>query len=150
MSEDVEGYERELHRIAQEDQAEAANDPDYGEYLPGDDEAGQAPPDQQAVELVATLAKLTGELVAARRGAHWQLAEREAQAWAEAAVPVIEKYAPDFQASPELALALCTGMLVLPRLQKDRAVIMERYRAQQEQEAANDAGDTGYQSAEPA
>ncbi|HET8701031.1 MAG TPA: hypothetical protein VFL97_05130 [Nitrococcus sp.] len=141
MSEQEQGYsayQAELEAIAAEDSA--AND---GEYIGAEEKSG---PDQGEVELVASLAKMTGEILAARRGDHWRLADREALAWAEAAVPVINKYAPDFQSSPELALVLASAMLVLPRMQQDRSVAVAR--AKQKEEVAQNAGTSRHEPAE--
>lgn len=145
-------YQAELEAIAREDQAQGGVE---GEYLGGEGAPAQTV-DPAEVELVAALAKMTGEMVAARRGEHWRLADREAMAWAEAAVPVIQKYAPDFKSSPELALVLCTGLLVLPRVQADRAAAAARSTAarrtaeakQQQSGVADHAGECGYQFAQ--
>lgn len=139
----ADSYSEELGAIAREDEAAGASE---GEYLGGSGGSEPSGSDQGEVELVASLAKMTGEILAARRGDHWRLADREALAWAEAAVPVINKYAPDFQSSPELALVLASAMLVLPRLQGDKAAAVAR--SKEKREGAEHAGSSRHEPTE--
>lgn len=137
----ADAYSDELAAIAREDEAASVSE---GEYLGGAQEAEGPDPDE--VQLVASLAKMSGELLAARRGDHWRLADREAMAWAEAAVPVLNKYAPDFKSSPELALVLASIVLVIPRVQADKAATVAR--AKQRKEGVANAGNSRHEPAE--
>ena len=138
-----ETYEQELDVIARAD--DSAND---DEYAIAQDQGAGREVDQQAVDLVASLAKITGEVVAARRGDHWKVADKEAMAWAEAAVPVLEKYAPGFEASPELALVLVSGMIVLPRIQADKAAVKAKLAEMRAEKGAGDAGSSRHEPSE--
>lgn len=66
--------------------------------------------------MVATVLGIGFAIVAVRAGDHWNLAPQELEVLSKAAVPVINKYVPDFEASPEVALIMAAGMIMVPRL----------------------------------
>lgn len=68
------------------------------------------------------------EVLGSRMGDHWRLDPKEAAAIAQPAAMVLDKYAPDFENGPELALLGAVGVVVLPR------VIMQRQLVQQPKE----------------
>lgn len=67
---------------------------------------------------------LTGvfEVLAVRLGDHWRLDQREASAIAEPAIAVIDKYVPNFENGPELALVAATAMVVVPRVMAQQQI----------------------------
>ena len=118
---------RNLEHLAR--QAEAEQQGEGGEYRIDHNAPagpGEPGPDPQGVELCATLAQVGFEIQAARKGAHWRLAEEETKALAEPLAAVLEKYAPGVSMGPEAALVLAAGMIVAPRMMMDRKIQAER------------------------
>lgn len=67
------------------------------------------------VQMVEMLVSGVFAVLAARLGSHWALKPAESKAIAEPAVMVLDKYFPDMNIGPELALAGAVAMVVLPR-----------------------------------
>lgn len=113
---------RDLSRLANEN---------AGDYVPGGDGIGSGTGgsrDAADGALIAGLVSTICTLVATRRGEHWKLTEDEAAMFGAAADPVIRKYAPDMEASPEFTLIAVTLAVFAPRVMTDLKL----------QEAAND------------
>ncbi len=72
--------------------------------------------DSNVEAMVATVLGIGFSIVAVRAGDHWKLAPQELEILSKATVPVINKYVPDLEASPEVALVIAAGMVVVPRL----------------------------------
>lgn len=100
-----------------------ANEQDAGtgDYLPKDE---PEQPELGAAEITFILS-ITFDLVAKRRGEHWKLAEEEAQSLGVATDRVLQKYLPDIQTGPEVALALTGAAILLPRIALDKAAQAE-------------------------
>lgn len=104
------------------------------EFIPGN---GQPEPEPEQPTLggeeLAFIFEIGFGVVAGRRGAHWKLSSEEAQQLGTATDKVLEKYLPDIQTGPEVALVLTAGMVFLPRLMTDQELA-----AKAETEAATD------------
>jgi hypothetical protein len=93
-----------------------------GEYIgAGEDETANQGPDMSSKDVAKLLASTTFSLVAARKGAHWDLEDGEADQLGEAYGALMDKYLPEDTAGPELTAVLCTAIVVFPRVQQDRA-----------------------------
>lgn len=113
--------EQQLNELAALAAEAAAEDATRGEYIPGSGAPEAEPQGPSTGEMVAGVLAITFGLVAARRGAHWNLSAAEAQQAGEAYGAVLDKYFPDMKAGPEVAAVAVTAMIVLPRLAADRA-----------------------------
>lgn len=111
--------EQQLNELAALAAEAAAEEP--GEYIPGDGAPEAEPQGPSIGEMMAGVLGITFGLVAARRGAHWNLSAAEAKQAGEAYGAVLDKYFPDMRTGPEVAAVAVTAMIVLPRLAADRA-----------------------------
>jgi len=111
-----------------------------GEYQPSgeSEQAGQGDPSSE--EVVTTLAVVTFRLIATRRGEHWQLSADEAQQIGQAGGAVLDKWAPDMTVGPEATLAVTLGVVLVGRVQQDKAVADAKRREAQDADAQGDAG----------
>ncbi len=114
-------------------EAAAGEEAAEGEYQPGSGEAEQADP--SSAEVVQTLAAVTFNLVAVRRGEHWNLSAEEARQIGEAGGAVMDKWAPGMKVGPEATLAVTLGVVAMGRLQQDKAIADAKRREQKEAEA---------------
>ncbi|MAK42706.1 MAG: hypothetical protein CMN80_00935 [Spongiibacter sp.] len=96
------------------------------EFIPG--QGGEEPqPDQPTLggEELAFIFQVGFGVVASRRGDHWKIADDEAQQLGAATDAVLQKYLPDIQTGPEVALVLTAGMVFLPRIMTDQQLAAE-------------------------
>lgn len=70
-------------------------------------------------ELIATVAMLGFGFMAKRRGEHWNLSPAEAEQLGNATAAVLDKYVPNVQAGPEVALLIVGVTVLAPRLMMD-------------------------------
>ena len=89
--------------------------PDF--VLGNESEAKKAKPkSSESVVMVTMVLAGVFEALSVRLGDHWRLSPQETEAIANPAVMVLDKYMPDFESGPELALVAAMGMVVMPRL----------------------------------
>lgn len=96
------------------------------EFIPG--QGGEEPQPEQPTlggEELAFIFEIGFGVVAGRRGAHWKLSSEEAQQLGAATDAVLQKYLPDIQTGPEVALVLTAGMVFLPRIMTDQQLAAE-------------------------
>jgi hypothetical protein len=107
------------------------------DYVPGgDDEKKKEPPkNAQSVAMITMVLGGVFEVLAVRLGDHWRLDPKEAKAIAEPAVAVLDKYLPDFESGPELALVASLGMVVLPRALQQKQIAQQ---TENDKETVND------------
>lgn len=113
MNEEIENIEQSSDGLTNE-QVESLN-----ELIPNSEPtAEQSTVDNTAatVQMVEMLVTGVFAVLATRLGSHWALKPAESKAIAEPAVMVLDKYFPDMNFGPELALVGAVGMVVLPRV----------------------------------
>lgn len=94
-----------------------------GEFIPGNDGPNpQAEEMQLGGEELAFIFEIGFGVVATRRGDHWKIKPDEAQQLGTATDKVLQKYLPNMQTGPEVALCLTAGMVFLPRLMMDQQI----------------------------
>lgn len=143
MSEAVEGLKQEPEKTPEPDTAELdslAADLGGGEYIPNENGEPKAPPEPEVKtgDVVAGLLKVSFDLIAARAGDHWALADEEAKAAGEAYGEVIDKYFPEVEMGPEVTAVTVTAAIFLPKYMMHKAVEAEK--------AKKDGGADGSQS----
>lgn len=106
----------ELDRL--EAEAEAEEQPE-AEFV-GKEGEGQADA-MSSADVCTLLAQTTFSVIAARRGAHWELSQDEAAKMGEAYGVLMDKYMPEDTSGPEMAAVMVTAMVVFPRAQGDKA-----------------------------
>jgi len=108
------------------DEQASALDQLQPDFVPGtDDKPKQAPKNAQSIAMVTMVLGGVFEVLAVRLGDHWRLDPKEAKAIAEPAVAVLDKYLPDFESGPELALVASVGMVVMPRVLKQKQLAQQ-------------------------
>lgn len=118
-----------------------------GQHIPAGEPDGQGGPAPD--QLYATAAMIAGltttacSIIAARLGDHWNVTPEEAQAVGGAAAPVVEKYFPGFQSSPELNLILVLGGVFGLKYLTHRAIVKAREEAEKKAKAAADGQQSG-------
>ncbi len=75
--------------------------------------------DPETAALLSELFFAGFTMMAARKGAHWALSEKEAQTLGSKSARVLDKYLPSFESGPEAALIACVVLIVGPRLAID-------------------------------
>lgn len=120
--------------------AEAESEAGGGEYIPGAETEPEAEGPTSA-EILAPAIKMTFQMVAARRGQHWGMADEEAETLAQAWGDVLDKYAPGAALGPELTAIAVTAAVVWPRWSADQAEQRQR-EAEAEGEGANDGAES--------
>lgn len=91
------------------------------------DAAGASPTTSQvrSGELFGGLVAVLCNVVAVRRGDHWQLSQEESEDVGNALAAVIDKYVPDMEAGPEFALVVTCGAVFGPRLLTDLSQVQQ-------------------------
>lgn len=79
-----------------------------------------AEPDIDAAEFVGDLIGVGFSLVAARKGEHWNITEKESLLIGTKAARVLDKYMPSFESGPEAALLFSLLVIVGPRVAIDK------------------------------
>lgn len=117
--------------------------------MAGQHEAAEQP-DMSTGELCSSLLMIGFNLVASRRGQHWQLSPDEATETGNALGAVLDKYFPDLSnQGVEITAVMTVGMVLTPRLMADKqqAEAEERQRVEAERrEKQQQGGDGGDQS----
>lgn len=123
----------ELKSIAAElEQAEQAEGV-QGEYQPGE-KAKPENPGPSTGEMIAGLLSITfNKVLAPKRGRHWELTNKEAEAAGDAYGALLDKYFPGFSIGPEGAAVAVTLVVFGPRVAIDAQIAKAR-RAQAEDE----------------
>ncbi|WP_269619949.1 hypothetical protein [Zhongshania sp. BJYM1] len=102
------------------------------EYIPNG-EGAQARPEPEQPQLggeeIAFILEIGFGVVASRRGDHWKLKSEEAAQLGTATDKVLQKYLPDLQTGPEVALVLTAAMVMLPRIMTDQQLAAEQEEA---------------------
>lgn len=81
---------------------------------------------QNCQEALALTFKIASEVVAKKRGDHWKLDPKEADSLGEVWTAALAPYLPKIGAAVPWATALVvTGVLVMPRLERDRELANE-------------------------
>lgn len=92
--------------------------------------------------MLGTLIGTVCAVVASRKGEHWLLKEAESEAVGDALAAVMDKYMPDMDAGPEMALVVTVGMVFGPRLLADLS------QAETDKDAGNDVDQSKAKSGE--
>jgi hypothetical protein len=90
--------------------------PDFVPPNDKDEKSSKAAEKAQSIHTVTMVLGGVFEVLAVRLGEHWRLDPKEANAIAVPAVEVMDKYLPEFENGPEVALVAAVGMVVLPRV----------------------------------
>lgn len=119
--------------------------------MAGQHEAAEQP-DMSTGELCSSLLMIGFNLIASRRGQHWQLTTDEANETGNALGAVLDKYFPDLSnQGVEITAVMTVGMVLTPRLMADKQVqeAEERQRIERER-AEKQQGDAGGDQSEHA
>jgi len=103
---------------------------DEGE--PGAPEDPSPETEGEGAEALACLLMVGSNMLAARRGAHWELSEEESLALAKPLETVMEKYMGTVSVGPEAALVVASLMVIGPRLATDSALAKKADQEQRE------------------
>jgi len=97
------------------------------EFIPNG-EGSRPEPEQPQLggEEIAFILEIGFGVVASRRGDHWKLQSEEAKQLGTATDKVLQKYLPDMQTGPEVALVLTAAMVMLPRIMLDQQLAADK------------------------
>lgn len=108
---------------------------------------GQTRESEPGVQMTAAIlkgaAQLVCSIIAKKRGDHWLLPDDQAGEFGMSCAMVIDKYAPNFAAGPEMRLGVACLVIFGGRLMADSAIAKEqevKAETNGQQEAHSDAG----------